>query len=402
MKNFSITKSSVPGFKVSGMAGGIKKNGKNDLALIVSDTPAVTAGVFTQNRVQAAPVILSRKQLNKSRIFRAVIVNSGNANACTGPQGMKDCRAVLKRLAKELNISSSKILSASTGIIGVPLPVDKILTAIPQLVNNLAPNNWSQTAKAIMTTDLVAKTSGVEYREQNRQIIVAGIAKGSGMIDPNMATMLAFIQSNAAIEEITLQAALKEAVDQTFNRITVDGECSTNDCVILMANGQAGNPVIRQGSPAYKRFANALTGVCRDLAIKIVEDGEGASKFVTVRVRGARSTKQAETVASSVANSNLVKTALFGADPNWGRILCAVGYAGVPFDPGRVDISLNALPLVKRGAPTANISQKALERSMKKKSIVIDIHLNSGNQSVEVYTCDLSYDYVKINAEYTT
>lgn len=402
MKKFPLTQNSIPGFKVSGIACGIKKDGNKDLALIVSDTPAVTAGVFTQNRVQAAPVIISRRQLKKSKTSRAVIVNSGNANACTGPQGMKDCRAVLNRLAKELNISPSEILSASTGIIGVPLPVEKILTGIPKLVKGLAPNKWNQSAKAIMTTDLVAKTSGVEYREGNRKIIVAGIAKGSGMIDPNMATMLSFIQTNAAIGESALKTALRQAVGQTFNRITVDGECSTNDCVICMANGQAGNATIRQSSTAYKRFTQALTQVCKNLAIKIVEDGEGASKFVTVRVRGARSVKQAEKVAFSVANSNLVKTALFGADPNWGRILCAVGYAGVPFDPGRVDISLNSMPLVKRGAPEPKISQKGLERSMKKKSIVIDIHLGSGNQSVEVYTCDLSYDYVKINAEYTS
>jgi len=392
----------VPGFKTAGTVSGIKKNGKKDLALIVSDTECVAAGVFTTNRVQSPSVIWSRNAIRKSKAFRAVLVNSGNANACTGPRGMEDCKTIVQAAAKALGISPRQILIASTGIIGVPLPSEKITAALPGLVAGLSPKGWEDTAQAIMTTDLVAKTAAVRFSLGGKKIVVSGIAKGSGMIHPNMATMLAFVHTNAAISRDALHRALVEANDRSFNRITVDGDTSTNDSFFVMANGQAGNKLILKGGRDYTQFVDALTAVSKDLAFKIVEDGEGATKFVTVRVSRAKTQKHAHKVAASVATSSLVKTAIFGEDPNWGRILCAAGYAGVPLQPDRIVISLNGAILFKNGTPTRNASMDALRRKMKEKNILIAIDLDNGRESTEVYTCDLSYDYVRINAEYTT
>ena len=358
--------------------------------------------MFTKNAVVSPTVTWCRKVLKSSKTFRAVLVNSGNANACTGPRGMEDCRETAVRLAKKLSISSKEILIASTGVIGVPLPSGKILKAIPALAEKLSASGWGRSAEAILTTDLVAKSASLSYKTGKQKITIGGIAKGSGMIHPNMATMLAFIATDAVIDKKTLHRALVEASEKTFNRITVDGETSTNDMVLVLANGQAGNRSIRPGSSAYRAFVGKLTTLCKDLAHRVVLDGEGATKFVTVRVQGAKAKTNALAIANSVAKSPLVKTALFGEDPNWGRIIAAVGYAGVPVNPDKIKIALNGSLLFKNGVPVRGASQSALRKKMKSKNIVIVIDLQAGRHSDEVYTCDLSYDYVRINAEYTT
>ena len=388
----------VPGFVAGGLACGLKKKGVPDLTLIVSATPAVAAGVFTLNRVVSPTVTLSRQTLQSAKTIRAIVVNSGNANACTGPQGMKDCRSITAAVGQALDISAKEILIAATGIIGVPLPVEKIERGIPKLTKSLSANGWASAGQGILTTDLVTKTACVSYGK----VVIGGIAKGSGMIQPNMATMLAFLTSNIVTDKRTLQRALQTAVDRTFNRITVDGETSTNDMVLLLANGRAKNTPVKTGSKGYNDFVNALTEVCKTLAFKVVQDGEGATKFVTVQVKGARTARQAEQVGRSVANSKLVQTALFGRDPNWGRIICAIGYAGVPLNPDKIDIAINRMKLVKNGAPVKGLSTSRLKQVMQKQAIVLQVHLHGGKAAAEVYGCDLSYDYVRINAEYTT
>lgn len=392
----------VPGFKAVGLYCGIKAKNVKDLALIVSDVPAAAAGVFTKNRVVSPGVTWSRRALKSGRC-RAIVVNSGNANTVTGPKGMKDCDVITKKVAEELSIPQKEVLIASTGVIGVPLPSDMILQAAPKLVQGLgrSPNHWTNAAEAIMTTDLVLKSDRIQYTFQGKRITLGGISKGSGMIHPNMATMLAFLQTDAVIDAKTLKLALIEACDRSFNRITVDGDNSTNDCVIVLANGEAKNPAIKPNTPGYREFLKALTVICKNLASKIILDGEGATKFVTVRVQGGKTRKQAYLIANSVATSSLVKTALFGEDPNWGRIFCAVGNAGAPFDPGKVDILLNKNLLLKNGNPT-NLPSQKLIKAMQQHEINITIDLHAGKEWEEVLTCDFSYDYVKINAEYTT
>ena len=402
MKTSSKNNFQVPGFKAAGIACGLKKNGGKDLALILSTTPAVAAGVFTKNRVQAASVILSRRTVKKAGPIRAIIVNSGNANACIGSQGMKDCKNLIDRLAKELSISKDEILIAATGVIGVPLPPNKLTGGIPELVEKCSAKGFNAAATAIMTTDLTPKTAVARFTLGTSKIVIGGIAKGSGMIHPNMATMLAFVQTNARIDHPTLQKALKEANYASFNSITVDGDTSTNDTFLVLANGQAGNKPIKPGSKEYAQFTAELTKVSKKLAFQIVRDGEGATKFVTVRVTGAKTRNHAKKVAESVATSSLVKTAIFGEDPNWGRIICAIGYAGVPIQPERIVIRMNGATLYENDNPTQHASQESLRRKMQKPSILIAIDLNQGRETAEVYTCDFSYDYVRINAEYTT
>ncbi|MEC7640960.1 MAG: bifunctional glutamate N-acetyltransferase/amino-acid acetyltransferase ArgJ [Nitrospinota bacterium] len=403
MKKLKNKNPSVPGFKAAGLHCGIKEKKIKDLALIVSEVPSTAAAVFTKNRVVSPGVILSRRALAKSASCRAVVVNSGNANAVTGLKGLKDCDAVTKKIAEELGIPQNEVFIASTGIIGVPLPLEKILNAVPKLISKLGKQakHWAEASEAIMTTDLVPKSDKISYTFKNQRIELGGITKGSGMIHPNMATMLGFIFTNAVIDAKTLKRALKQAIDRSFNRITVDGENSTNDCVAILANGKAKNPTIKFNTPGSREFLNALTKLCKSLASKIVLDGEGATKFVTVRVQGGKTRKQAYLIANSVATSSLVKTALFGEDPNWGRIFCSVGNAGAPVNPDKVDILLNKNLLLKNGIPT-NLPKTKLEKSMRQYEINITIDLKCGKEWEEVFTCDLSYDYVKINAEYTT
>ncbi len=393
-----LKKFNVPGFEVAGIDCGIKNQGQKDLALIASMGPAVGAGVFTKNKVCSPTVAISRQVLKTSKSIRAIIVNSGNANACTGERGVQDCHSIIKSVSQNFGIPANQVLIASTGVIGVPLPSQNIVEKMPVLVNNLSPKGWTQAAEAIMTTDLVSKSAGIQYDD----IVIGGICKGSGMIQPNMATMLSFLVTNLSIGKKDLQKALKIAVDGTFNRITVDGETSTNDMVLLLANANKPANPVKNGSKEFSTFVSALTELCRELAFKVVKDGEGVTKFVTVKVTGAKNSKNAETVARTVANSKLVQTAIFGQDPNWGRIICAVGYAGVPIDTNKIDISLNEVPLVQNGLPVPKLSTSILRKRMKSKYISIQIGLNIGSGKAEVFGCDLSYDYVRINAEYTT
>ena len=392
----------VPGFTTAGIFCGIKTNKQKDLALIFSEEPSVAAGLFTSNQVVSPTITWCREILKSSKRFRAIVVNSGNANACTGPKGMEDCKSLASKLSQKLSVEPKEILIASTGIIGVPLPINKIVKALPALSSKLSPIGWVSSAEAIMTTDLTPKFKSLSFYIGKDKITMGGIAKGSGMIHPNMATMLAFIATDAAIDKKTLGRALREANNKTFNRITVDGDTSTNDMAILLANGKAENKSIRAGSSAYDKFVGKLTEICLYLAHQIVLDGEGATKFVTIRIQGAKAKTHAHRVAKSVATSSLVKTALFGQDPNWGRIIAAVGYAGVPFNPDKVQISLNGSVLFNNGEPANGALQSTLRKKMKSKNISIVIDLKSGIHSGEVYTCDLSYDYVRINAEYTT
>ena len=392
----------VPGFTTAGIFCGIKTNKQKDLALIFSEEPSVAAGLFTSNQVVSPTITWCQEILKSSKRFRAIVVNSGNANACTGPTGMEACKSLASKLSQKLAVEPKEILIASTGIIGVPLPINKIVKALPALSSKLSPIGWVSSAEAIMTTDLTPKFKSLSFYIGKDKITMGGIAKGSGMIHPNMATMLAFIATDAAIDKKTLGRALREANNKTFNRITVDGDTSTNDMAILLANGKAENKSIRAGSSAYDKFVEKLTEICLYLAHQIVLDGEGATKFVTIRIQGAKAKTHAHRVAKSVATSSLVKTALFGQDPNWGRIIAAVGYAGVPFNPDKVQISLNGSVLFNNGVPAYGALQSTLRKKMKSKNISIVIDLKSGIHSGEVYTCDLSYDYVRINAEYTT
>ena len=392
----------VPGFTTAGIFCGIKPNKQKDLALIFSEEPSVAAGLFTSNQVVSPTITWCQEILKSSKRFRAIVVNSGNANACTGPKGMEDCKSLASKLSQKLSVEPKEILIASTGIIGVPLPINKIVKALPALSRKLSPIGWVSSAEAIMTTDLTPKFKSLSFYIGKDKITMGGIAKGSGMIHPNMATMLAFIATDAAIDKKTLGRALREANNKTFNRITVDGDTSTNDMAILLANGKAENKSIRAGTSAYDKFVEKLTEICLYLAHQIVLDGEGATKFVTIRIQGAKAKTHAHRVAKSVATSSLVKTALFGQDPNWGRIIAAVGYAGVPLNPNKVQISLNGSVLFNNGVPAKGALQSTLRKKMKSKNISIVIDLKSGIHSGEVYTCDLSYDYVRINAEYTT
>jgi len=392
----------VPGFTTAGIFCGIKTNKQKDLALIFSEEPSVAAGLFTSNQVVSPTITWCQEILKSSTRFRAIVVNSGNANACTGPKGMEDCKSLASKLSQKLAVEPKEILIASTGIIGVPLPINKIVKALPALSSKLSPIGWVSSAEAIMTTDLTPKFKSLSFYIGKHKITMGGIAKGSGMIHPNMATMLAFIATDASIEKKILGRALREANNKTFNRITVDGDTSTNDMAILLANGKAENKSIRAGSSAYDKSVEKLTEICLYLAHQIVLDGEGATKFISIRIQGAKAKTHAHQVAKSVATSSLVKTALFGQDPNWGRIIAAVGYAGVPLNPDKVQISLNGSVLFNHGVPANGALQSPLRKKMKSKNISIVIDLKSGVHSDEVYTCDLSYDYVRINAEYTT
>ncbi|KUK10859.1 MAG: Arginine biosynthesis bifunctional protein ArgJ [Clostridia bacterium 41_269] len=393
----------VQGFKASGLHCGIKRS-KADLALIFSEKEATAAGVFTQNVVKAAPVILTMEHLSSGRA-RAVVVNSGNANACTGERGMSDAKKMAELTADALGIKPQEVVVASTGVIGVPLPMDKIQRGIYEAAEKLSADGGPTAAEAIMTTDTYPKKFAVRCDIDGTPITVGGIAKGSGMIHPNMATMLAFITTDVAVSPKMLRKALKSAVDKSFNMITVDGDTSTNDMVVVLANGLSKIPIIDAETPAYFKFLKTLERVCLELAKEIVRDGEGATKFVEIEVLGASSIEGARKLALSVATSNLVKTALFGEDANWGRILAACGKAGVEFNPSKVDIFLQSkvgTEQTARGGMGLPFSEENASRILAEKEIKIIINLNDGESSVKAWTCDLSYEYVRINASYRT
>jgi len=387
----------VPGFRASGISCGIKDKGKKDLALILSDVEAEAAGVFTTNRVKAAPVLLDMERIAGGKA-RGVVVNSGNANACTGRKGSRDSLRTATLVEKALGIKKGDILVCSTGVIGVPLPVKKIEANIPGLVKKLAPEGLKEAASAILTTDAFPKTFCAKKTIGGRPVTIAGIAKGAGMIAPDMATMLAFFFTDACIKSGVLVKALREAVDATFNTIMVDNDTSTNDTVLAFANARSGCAEIKTRGSGYAAFTGLLKDAALNLAHMIVRDGEGATKFVEIDIRGARSVKEAQIAARTIAGSMLVKTAFFGGDPNWGRVIAAIGRAGITMDQNKVDIFFGPVPVVKRGLDAGN--ERRAARVLKKAEFTVRVDLNRGKGSARLWTSDLSYDYVRINSSY--
>jgi glutamate N-acetyltransferase/amino-acid N-acetyltransferase len=387
------------GFRAAGVSAGIKANGNSDLALIVSDRPAAAAAVFTINRAQAAPVVVSREHLARSGgVARAIVVNSGCANACTGEDGMQVARGMAAETARLVDCPVDQVLVASTGVIGVALPLDKVRAGLPLALGGLSAEGGAGAARAIMTTDPFPKEAAAKAAIGGHEITIGGIAKGSGMIEPMMATMLGFVTTDAAIAPPLLARALREAVDDTFNAITVDGECSTNDCVMILANGASG-ATVDDGS--YAAFVTALTSVCRELALGIVRGGEGATKLVTVIVTGAATSGEARACAKAIANSPLVKTALHGGDPNWGRLIAVAGRAGVAFELSRAAVTIGSIVLFKDGRPYDENAPRAADY-LKGTDLTVGVDLGAGHSSSTVWTCDLSAEYVRINADYRT
>jgi glutamate N-acetyltransferase/amino-acid N-acetyltransferase len=409
--------SQIPrGFRFAATSCGLKKTGGLDLALIASDMPATAAAVFTTNLVQAAPVVLSREHVRKAaRRMRAIVVNSGNANCCTGRKGLCASRDTAARTAREIGCKPDEVVVCSTGVIGVPMKVEKILSALSALAASRSARGESFDAvtHAIMTTDTRPKWASAACRIGGKTVRVLGCAKGAGMIHPNMATMLAFVVTDAAIAPALLRRALREITARTFNSITVDGDTSTNDTLAILANGASGvnvaadlrvRPRARTRARPYRKFIAALEKVCRSLALAIVADGEGAQRVVEIDVRGARSDRDARRIALTIAHSPLVKTALAGADPNWGRILAAAGRAGVRFDPDRTRITLAGIPVFRRGRPL-DFDEAAAHQAMLAKhiSIVVDLDVRTRKgHSARIYTCDFTAEYVRINASYRT
>jgi glutamate N-acetyltransferase / amino-acid N-acetyltransferase len=386
------------GFVAGGVYCGIRKV-KKDIALVQSIKPAITAGVFTLNKVVAAPLVVDKVQLQQSNLCSALVVNSGNANACTGEQGMKDAWTMVDATAQALHVPREQVLVSSTGVIGQYLPIGKVTAGIQELSTKLSKDGNKDAAEAIMTTDLFSKECAVRFTSGSSVITMGGMAKGSGMIAPNMATMLAFVTTDAVISPSALQEALRIANSHSFNCISVDGDMSTNDMLLVLANGTAKNEEILPNTPAFRQFLAALEYVLIKLAKMIVRDGEGATKLVEIIVRGARTETEAVQAARSVANSNLVKTALHGADANWGRILAAVGYSGIEFNPAKVSISFNDLPVLKPNYEIVLDEVKAKE-ALSQENITVLIQLHQGAAEAHFWTCDLSKEYVNINASY--
>ena len=391
------------GFRAASVASGIKKaTGALDLALIFSELPQTTAaGVFTTNLAAAAPVVLSRRSLQESRgQARAVVINSGNANACTGAEGLSVAEQTAVAAATLLDVAPEQTLVASTGVIGVPLEPRLILNQLPTLKENLSVENASWVARAIMTTDTTPKSYVLRSRIDGETVHLAGVAKGSGMIHPRLATLLSFITTDARVGPRMLHYLLRAAVEVSFNRVSVDGDTSTNDSVIAMANGASG-VAVRPGNQSRAWFLAGLTHLCQALARMIARDGEGAKKLVTVEIRGAKSDADAERVARAVANSPLVKTAVAGSDPNWGRVVCAAGYSGARFNPEKVDILVNDLFLCRKGVD-ARFDEAAARRELDLKEFTLRVDLHAGRGFSRIWTCDLTHDYITINASYRT
>lgn len=388
------------GFLTSAARAGFKKKG-DDLGLIYSEAPAIADGVFTQNQIQAAPIIISKAHLKADLMAQAIIVNSGCANCSTGPQGIRDANSMAQLAAKGLGIKKEDVLVASTGLIGQSLDVGKIKKAIPGLVKGLAKNRSLDVARAIMTTDTFPKEFAVRVNLGGKEIIIGGIAKGAGMIHPNMATMLCFITTDAYIARRALKPALEEAVNKSFNAITVDGETSTNDTVFILANGQAGNALIDKWDKGFAIFASALKTVTLELAKMIVKDGEGATKLAAINIKNCPSYWQALKVGKRIASSTLLKTCIYGGDPNWGRIVASLGVSGIRIRRDAFDIYLGNKRVVKNGASTG-VKKQALRDLFKQKEIEITIDLKLGKESATVWTCDLTEGYIKINSKYET
>ncbi len=389
----------IPGFKFAGISCGIKKTREKDIALIFSENTATVAGLFTTNKIKAAPVKLDIKRLTSQK-GQAIIINSGNANACTGEKGLKDAGEIAERIAGELDIFPELVYVSSTGLIGRPLPMEKIRKAIPMVVRKLSPSLVEEAAIAISTTDTFTKIASKKVNIRGKTGTIAGIAKGAGMICPNMATMLSFIVTDIAVEPGTLDSALREAVKKSFNRITIDNDMSTNDTVLIMANGVLKNNLITKSSHLYHKFENALSEVTYNLSKMIVRDGEGATKLIEVIVRGAKTEHDAEKVAESIANSMLVKTAIYGKDPNWGRIMAAIGYSGVEVIEQKINIYFNRCKLVSKGI---GMDKSKISRNiLSKKDVIVTVDLGLGRKESKMLTCDLTERYIKINATYGT
>jgi glutamate N-acetyltransferase/amino-acid N-acetyltransferase len=391
----------VPGFRACGVRAGIKSRGL-DLALIASDAPAAVAGVFTRSSVVGAPVDLCRRRVRRGRA-RGVVVNSGCSNVAMGERGRRDALEMARRAAAALGADPGELLVASTGVIGRPLPMPRIARGIELAAAALSPDGLARAAEAIRTTDTFAKRASTRVTLAGRRVSIAGIAKGSGMIEPNMGTMLAFLLTDAAASPAYLRGVLRRVADASFNRVTVDGECSTSDTLLLLANARAGNPLLRHvGSRGARAFERALAEVAVSLARDVARDGEGATKLVTVSVRGARSPAEADRAARRIANSLLVKTALFGGDANWGRILQTLGAGQVRLSLARSEIRLGGVVVFRRGASAGPAARARAARALGAREIEVAVDLGAGRAQARVWTCDLSYDYVRINADYTT
>lgn len=388
------------GFTAAGVKAGIKKSGNLDVAVIYTKTQAVVAGTFTQNKVAAAPVYVS-KEVVATGTAHAIVANAGCANACTGQQGLDDAHKMAQIAADELGVNADDVIVGSTGVIGVNLPMDKLEAGIKDAVANLSADGSGNAGRAIITTDTHSKSVTCEFELSGKTVRMGAIAKGSGMIRPNMATMLCYITTDIAIDQALLQKAVSGCVEKSFNMISVDGDMSTNDMVIVLANGEANNAKITEENADYQIFFDKLMMLCTELAKQIAADGEGASKFLTINVKGAKSFADAKTVGMAIANSPLVKTAFFGEDPNWGRVICAVGYSGADMVPEKTVVKFGGITIFANGTGVT-YDEKALAHVMKEKDIVIDIELNMGQEDATVWSCDLSYEYVKINGEYHT
>lgn len=406
MKNGPLSKvpggiTAPKGFVAAGVAAGIKHPSALDLALLVSAREGPIAGVFTTNHCAAAPVLVAKRHFQRGR-GRAIVINSGNANACTGTVGLARAERMTQLVADALTIPLHTVFVASTGIIGHPLELSPIKKGLPILQTRLRQSGGTEAAKAILTTDTTVKQAAYRTTIGGQPVTIGGMAKGSGMIHPDMATMLAFLTTDAAIPQPTLQKSLAAAVDQSFTCISVDGDTSTNDMVLCLANGMTGNSVMKPGSPELGLFQTLLNQVCTTLALKVCEDGEGATKLVKIMVTGAKNTASAKHVAKTVGTSNLVKTALFGEDPNWGRIIAAVGRSGVPIDETRLTVTFDTVPIVRKGISLGRANERRVGRVMQRKTYTITVDLGMGNASGYLWTTDLSYEYVRINASYRT
>ncbi|MGB0619727.1 MAG: bifunctional glutamate N-acetyltransferase/amino-acid acetyltransferase ArgJ [Myxococcota bacterium] len=388
----------VPGFRAAGLNAGIKDRDP-DLALIVSDTLASAAAVFTQSTVVGAPVEVSRKRMQRGQV-RGVVVNSGCSNVAMGARGVRDAKAMSRLAAKAVGCDEDQMLVASTGVIGEPLPMDAIRSGVPRAAEALAVEGWMEAAEAIRTTDTHAKVASARLRLGGKTISLQGIAKGSGMIEPNMATMLSFLATDAKIAPKTLQAMLKRVADRTYNCLSIDAEGSTSDTVVLLANGAAGGAALR-GDDAAK-FEAALLAVCEDLVRQLARDGEGATKLLLVEVEGAKNADQARRAARRIGNSMLVKTAVFGGDPNWGRIMQALGHGQIAWHPEKTRVKVGGVTVFAKGRSAGPAARKRAEKAHENDELRIEVDLGLGQHGSRLFTCDLTYDYVKINAEYTT
>ncbi|WP_424244790.1 glutamate N-acetyltransferase/amino-acid N-acetyltransferase [Elusimicrobium posterum] len=399
MKVISPSVTAPKGFKAAGIHAGLKKSTKKDLAVIISEVPAVAGAVFTLNKMAAAPVWVCRENL-KSKTARAVIVNSGSANACTGERGLNDAWKMAALTAKEIGCAEREVFVSSTGVIGAYLNMEKMEAGIKDVVKKASSDGGKDAALAIMTTDTTAKEYAVTIEIDGIEVTVAGIAKGSGMIAPNMATMLSYVTTDVNISKTLLQKAVKNAADESFNLAIVDGDTSTNDTLVVLANGMSGNKQItREQDRDYKTFYEALKTVCTELAKMMVKDGEGATKFIQIEVQGAQTSEEARVAATTVAKSPLVKTAFFGQDANWGRMVCALGYSGINLIPERLNVWIDNVHIFKNGTGL-DADEKILAEKMAEHEIHVIIDLGRGDATAKVWTCDFSYDYVKINGSY--